>query len=303
MMTTSQRALGDLLSAAPRAWQRTELVKRFSRHALDQQLREGAVARVLPAIYVGRQWYDSFEARLSAIGIWAPKRLAVTGLAGARLWLLSDQTPHRIDVIGRQPLHVTGPAWLRIHTTTIDGMHFRINGVRVQDAEDVVLRTWNTLDPQAAVSFVIGAIRSGRVTARVVMQRQSAYPLLKRRRALIALLRHLDGGIDSYLEYLAATTVFNTREFAGFNRQVRVVAGGRRYVLDMLDEAAQVAIELDGRAYHSSDSARRGDLERDANLASVGILTLRFTYEDIKNRPEWCRDKTRRTLWARRSAP
>jgi len=301
MTTTSQRALGELLATAPHAWHRTELVKKFSRHALDQQLSEGAVVRVLPAIYVGRQWRDSFDARLSAIGIWAPRRLAVTGLAGARLWFLTDQTPRRIDVIGRQPLHVTGPPWLRIHTTTIDGTYFRLNGVRVQDAEDVVLRTWNTLDPQAAVSFVIGAIRSGRVSARVVAERQKAYPLLKRRRTLINLLRDLDGGIDSYLEYLAATTVFNTRDFSGFNRQVRVVAGGRRYVLDMLDEAAHVAIELDGRAYHSSDSARRGDLERDANLASVGILTLRFTYEDITTRPEWCRDKTRRTLRARRS--
>ena len=302
MAKKTRDTLRELLESEPTSWHRDDLAHRFSHYALDSLIKQGTAVRILPAIYAARKWRVSHPARLSAVSLWAHNGVAVTGLAGARLWRLSDQLPSRIDVICRQPLHVTGPAWMRIHTTTIPGQSFIVGGVRVQDPEDVVLRTWNTLDPDDAVGFLIDAIRSGHVAAGKLIARQHQYPRLKRRRALIDLLALMERGIDSYLEYLAATTVFDNPEFADFERQVRISAGGQRYILDMLDKATKVAVELDSSAHHSSDAARRYDIERDANVASMGILTLRFTYEDITRRAEWCRDKVRRTVASRRVA-
>jgi very-short-patch-repair endonuclease len=299
----TQSALLALLNAEPKAWHRAELIRRFSVYALKQLVREGTVVRVLPGIYASPTWQHSCETRLSAVNLWAPKGTAVTGPAGAFLWKLTEHKPSRIDVICAQPLHLTGPPWLRLHRTTIKSRHYIVKGVRVQGVADVLLRTWCVLPSQDSIGLIIDAIRDGIVTARGLRERSSFHPRLKRRRELVALLRKLEDGIDSYLEYIAATTVFHGKEFAQFKRQVQVRAGGRKYILDMFDAGTRVAVELDSAKHHSGDSARRHDIERDANISSVGILTLRFTYEDITLRPEWCRDKVRRTVATRARTP
>lgn len=143
-------------------------------------------------------------------------------------------------------------------------------------------------------------MRRERITAAALRARTTAYPRIRARRALVALLGPLAGGAESYLEHLAATRVFNTAEFRGFRRQHPVRAAGRTYVLDMYDDSAGVAVELDGRAFHGGDSARRRDLERDTDLASLGITTIRLTFEDVTGRPEWCRSRVRAALASRR---
>ena len=111
-------------------------------------------------------------------------------------------------------------------------------------------------------------MRERRVTAAELAERAAARPRLHDRRGFMRLVAQLEGGAESYLEHLAMTRVFNTREFAGFARQVPVRARTRRYVLDMYSADARLAIELDGRRFHSDDVARRRDLARDADLAS-----------------------------------
>jgi very-short-patch-repair endonuclease len=96
------------------------------------------------------------------------------------------------------------------------------------------------------------------------------------------------------------TRVFNTRDFRGFARQVPVRAPGRRYILDMFHADARVAVELDGRLFHGDDLARRRDLARDTDLASMGITTIRLTFEDITRRPQWCRARVRAAISAHR---
>ena len=166
---------------------------------------------------------------------------------------------------------------------------------------DALIQAWGQIGGGAAASMAFDGVRRGVVRVDDVRLRLAEYPRVRDRRALERLLVELRGGVQSHLEHLAATCVFNTRDFAGFARQVGVRAGGQRYVLDMLHADAGVAIELDGRAFHSDDAARRRDLARDANLATVGIATIRLTYEDITRRPEWCRSRARRAIAARRS--
>ena len=133
-----------------------------------------------------------------------------------------------------------------------------------------------------------------------MLERAAQLPRIPERRALLALVRSLDRGIDSYLEHLAATRVFNLAEFARLAHQQSIRAGSRRYVLDLYDAETKVAVELDGRRFHGDDSARRRDLERDAELAALGITTIRLTFEDVHQRPGWCRDRVRRAMRSRR---
>jgi very-short-patch-repair endonuclease len=106
-------------------------------------------------------------------------------------------------------------------------------------------------------------------------------------------------GSESYLEVHATARVFVGRRFRGLLRQHVVSAGGKRYRLDMYDALSMTAIELDGATYHAGISQWQRDLRRDADLAALGILTLRFSYQDLTERPEWCRSTTLNVLQLR----
>jgi very-short-patch-repair endonuclease len=67
----------------------------------------------------------------------------------------------------------------------------------------------------------------------------------------------------------------------------------------MFDAATRTAVELDGAETHGMAVQRVRDARRDARLATVGILTLRFTYGDLASRASWCREIVRRTLATR----
>ncbi|MDP4087119.1 MAG: DUF559 domain-containing protein [Bacillota bacterium] len=60
-----------------------------------------------------------------------------------------------------------------------------------------------------------------------------------------------------------------------------------RYRLDMAIPNLQIAIEADGKAYHSSPSQRARDRKRDAYLKSHGWQTLRFTGSEINRNIDW----------------
>ncbi|HEX3866735.1 MAG TPA: DUF559 domain-containing protein [Gemmatimonadaceae bacterium] len=60
--------------------------------------------------------------------------------------------------------------------------------------------------------------------------------------------------------------------------QRRTAVGNRVFVLDRSFEAELVAVELDGAAYHGAPGQRERDLRRDAALARLGWLTVRYSH-------------------------
>ena len=74
-----------------------------------------------------------------------------------------------------------------------------------------------------------------------------------------------------------------------FTQQHRVVVRGETFVLDAACEAAMLAVEMDGAAWHGSRGQRERDIRRDALLATAGWLTLRFSYARMTRFPDACR--------------
>jgi very-short-patch-repair endonuclease len=106
---------------------------------------------------------------------------------------------------------------------------------------------------------------------------------------MAALIARVAAGAESYLEVHGMEEVFVGRRFRNVLRQHVVSTRGGRHWLDMYDAASMTAIELDGATYHAGVKDWQRDLRRDADLAAVGILTLRFSYRDLTERPQWCR--------------
>jgi very-short-patch-repair endonuclease len=149
--------------------------------------------------------------------------------------------------------------------------------------------------------MVYRAVRQGLATPGEISEVAASLGSVRGRRALVATVAAAAAGSESFLETVALRTVFVPKEFAGFIRQHRLRADGVSYRLDMYDPATRTAVELDGAIAHEGTGHRARDVRRDARLASIGIVTLRFVYRDLTERPAWCREMVVRTI-ARRGA-
>ncbi|HVX46751.1 MAG TPA: DUF559 domain-containing protein [Mycobacteriales bacterium] len=96
----------------------------------------------------------------------------------------------------------------------------------------------------------------------------------------------LGNGCRSELELLGFTYIFSDPRLPKPRLQVPVTAGGRQYFVDVAWPEVLLAVELDGAAYHGSADAREHDLRRDADLARIGWLTVRITYERLISEPQ-----------------
>jgi very-short-patch-repair endonuclease len=143
------------------------------------------------------------------------------------------------------------------------------------------------------------AMRSRLVSAREVLAAAETIPRVTDRRGLERRLALAARGAESFLEEHAMTRVLATKAFRGLVYQHTVRVGRARFRLDALDLSTLTAFECDGSAMHDTALAVARDKRRDALLASVGILTVRFTYSDIMNRPEWCRRVAARVMQSR----
>jgi hypothetical protein len=110
-------------------------------------------------------------------------------------------------------------------------------------------------------------------------------------KAGLALLRQVCDEVDPEVESQLEDEAVPLLRRAGLGhavRQLEVFDAEGRFVgrLDFAVEGLQLAIEIDGWAYHSSSEARSRDSRRDRRLVALGWTVLRFTAEDVRRRPE-----------------
>lgn len=102
-------------------------------------------------------------------------------------------------------------------------------------------------------------------------------------------------GHDSVLETLVARTLDDPAVPVPVHH-FGVDTGPRTYELDFAWPDRMLAIETDGAATHLRAHQWQNDLERQAELVSLGWRILRFTWRDVTTRPDWVRAKVRRAM-------
>ena len=137
----------------------------------------------------------------------------------------------------------------------------------------------------ACVILIADAFRRGvlspevldRHVARLVRGRPGA----ARARALIA---SLAGRPYSLLEWHAHRVLARAADGWRFNVPVHDARGLIGHV-DAVHDAARVIVEFDGREFHGPERFQ-ADRTRDQRLSATGYVVLRFTWADIRDRPE-----------------
>ena len=104
----------------------------------------------------------------------------------------------------------------------------------------------------------------------------------------VAQMREIAGevarDIGSVAEKLAAE-LLDAAGITGWQANHRVRIKGHTFYLDIAFVDAHLAIEIDGRAFHS-DNRWQADLRRQNLLLNAGWLVLRFTWADLTERPK-----------------
>lgn len=153
--------------------------------------------------------------------------------------------------------------------------------LRVVRIERALVEAWPLLAPAERPESVIGAVNQRLTTPDRIGVALMALPRLSGRAELRVLLDRLAAGCRSALEIWGHDHVFTGPGMPRFQRQVRIQVANRTMYLDVYAERERVAFELDGAATHGDPRQREIDLRRDALLATVGIMVVRFSHRRL----------------------
>ncbi|MEU5941140.1 DUF559 domain-containing protein [Micromonospora sp. NPDC047548] len=165
---------------------------------------------------------------------------------------------------------------------TLEAPHVVVRrGLTVTRLEQTLVDSWPMLLPSERRAPVIRAVNDRLTTPERLEAALRNVPKLDDRAAFRTLLTRLAGGCRSPLEIWGHEHVFTGPGMPAFRRQARVRVGRRTMYLDLFAERERVNIELDGATTHGDPRQREVDLRRDALLATIGILVVRFAHRRL----------------------
>jgi len=272
-------------------------------HVIDDALVSGAIVRVFPEVYTlpdhredrrilrrGAQAYrpDGAISHVDALDVWGlptvlDDTVHFTVSPAKRVGRIPGLTPHHRHMFEPAPPQVL----IR-------------RGLRVVKLEQAVVESWPLLPEIDRRVPAIVALRERRTTGARLLAALARQP----KTAGAAELRHVFGlaaaGCHSPLEMWGHENVFIDPRLPESTCQVPFDLPTGRIYLDRLYRKELVNVELDGAAYHGEPGQRERDIRRDAQLATFGLLTVRFSHPRLHGDPMGAIDELLRILAARR---
>jgi len=289
--------LPSVVHAGDRSFARSELVELTSARRVRTAISRGEIRAVLPGRYASAIHSPSFLVRAHAAI--AATRGTVTGSAALFVRGADSRPPRVIDLAARHGVNVATREWMRVCGTRTPPRASPVGHLRVATPDDAIIHAWRREAADRRASLVIESLRLKLVTPEGLRRAVARRQRLRDRAALNETIDAYESGAHSYLEYEGLVSTFSGPEFRRFARQHHVEARGFDFWLDMYDPATRTAVELDGDKHHAVGERRQYDIRRDADLATIGIQTLRFSYDDVTRRPHWCQDTVLQVLAAR----
>ncbi|MFE0529052.1 endonuclease domain-containing protein [Micromonospora parva] len=282
-----------------------------------QACRNGELVRVLPEVFVaahlvgGRPGAPVLGRLDSALSLraalaWADGNGALSHLTALSVWGFYPQAVGDL-------VHLSAPASTGLRSRPGSIVHRRRSltieapqvvvrrGLRVTRLEQALVDSWPTLPPADRRTPVIRAVNDRLTTPERLSAALERVPKLIDRAAFRHLLTRLADGCRSPLEIWGHEHVFTGSGMPAFRRQVPIRVGRRTVYLDMFAERERVNIELDGATTHGNPRQREIDLRRDALLAAIGILVVRFAHRRLVHDVDDVRRETLAILATRRT--
>jgi very-short-patch-repair endonuclease len=299
--------LRTLLAAGSGIVTRAEALRVVPAHVVTYALGAGHLLRLYQGVYADPQLLDRRLRLRAAVRYGQRSGAALSHLSALEVWGLwesAERTPVHLMTAQTCRLRGAGLVVHRANGFTIDPPHVLIRqGLPVTSLERSVVDSWPILPPERRREPVIRAVAGRRTRPARLRDALRGRRRLSDRTAFTRVLDLLDLGCHSPLEIWGHEHVFTGPGMPEFGRQVPIKLGSRTVYLDLFAEEEMVNFELDGWDGHGTRADRERDLRRDAALARLGILVVRFTRHRLVNEPEVVRQEVLAILAARRVQP
>lgn len=273
-------------------------------HVLEHALGRRQLVPLFPSVYVDPARVAEPRTRMRAAICHAGPDAALSHVTALGVWRLPGGT---LD----GPVHVLVPATklsrgspgLVVHrrrgfSAASSGVVNRA-GLPTCRVEQSVVDSWPLLDPDTRRAAVIAAVSDRLTTPSRLLRAIGDNLNVRHRPELIRLVTLLGLGCRSELELWGYDHIFAGPDMPRIERNVSVRIGGRRIYLDGYCPEARVNFELDGAKWHTSARDRERDARRDAALAAMGIMVVRFTHDQLVGSPDLVRSQIRAIVAAR----
>ena len=294
------RVMGDQAGVVSR---RQALGCGLQEHDIRRLLRRHEWASVHEGVYVDHTGPPTWLQRAWAAVLYAWPAALCHGSA-----IRAADGPGRRDRRDDDPIHVAidrkrtvaAPPGVLVHRLAglATQTQWNTSPPRIRIEEAVLDVASSAAGELAAVATLADAVQSRRTTADRLLVALSGRQRLARRGLLEGALDDIAHGTCSVLEHAFLTRVERAHGLPTPARQRS--PEGQRVLRDADYDRFSLVVELDGRLFHDSATARDADLERDLDARlSEGRETVRLGWGQVLDRPCQTARKLGRLLQAR----
>lgn len=254
--------------------------------AIAVRLRSGRWQRLHTGVYATYSGEPPRNAQLWAAVLRAGHGAALSHQTAAELYGLLAAPVPVIHVTVPGGRRITRPPGIVVHRSErLDQSRHPVltpPRTRIEDTVLDLIEASPSLDE--AVSLVLRASASRRTTPDRILTAMQRHPKMPRRAALIQALDAAKDGAQSLLEFRYIYRVERPHGLPPGHRQRRVRRGGHNQYQDVSYDEYSLVIELDGREAHP-EWFRWADIRRDNAGTATGQVTLRYSWDDVTERP------------------
>jgi len=275
---------------------RDHALRLVAEHVIKDAVRGGALVRLFPRVFALPEAAAWPVVQRHGALLCVPDA-ALSHVDGLAQWSLpgqarDDMEPgiHLSRSAALPPIEIAGLTVHRRAGFTPESPQTVLRlGARVVRIEQAIVESWPLLVDMDQRLPAIVAVRDRRTRGERLLACLDSQPKTAGAADMRALFELLSLGIHSHLEAWGHARVFTDSRLPASRAQVPVtLRSGRNVYLDRLFEEEMVNVELDGAAYHGKPGQRERDLRRDAALAALGYITIRFSHLRLHADPEGC---------------
>jgi hypothetical protein len=270
---------------------RVQLISSVPKTVIDGQIGRGQLQRVFPHVYARRGPAVSGSLLLRAALLHAGEGTALSHLTALHVWGVQPLS-HPLHLTIHQRSKRAGTQGLVVHRRKdfrLEEHSTLVRGLRVTALARSLVDGWPLVSAPRRRPLLLDLIRQRTVSTSDVRSSLAECPNVGGHRALAQAIDLAEAGCQSELEAMGVLSVFRHRSLPPSVGQHAIRVNGRVLHPDRAWPEVKLAVELDGAQFHTDPEARRRDLARDAALASIGWLVLRFTYADVLRDPDGVR--------------
>jgi hypothetical protein len=272
----------------------------LSKNGLSSRVKLGTWQRLYRGVYATFSGEPSRTAALWAAVLWAGPGAMLSHRTAAEISGLSDKpsslihvtvpSDRRIAPVAGVAVHYSARAWHAVHPARLPPQ------TRIEETVLDLASAAGSVDD--AIGWVTSALGRRLTTQARLLDAAQERAKVRWRPQLTELLSPDAAGIHSLLEYRYHHDVERPHGLPEGTRQAHSRRDGRSEYRDTLYKAYATAVELDGRLAHPAGE-RWTDIRRDNAAAGTGIVTLRFGWLDVTERPCQVAAEVIRALMAR----